>query len=325
MMGGRAWVESELGRGSVFHFTTCFQVQSEIPENLPSQAAVLLRGVRALVVDDNLTNRLILREILSSRGAEVDEAADGPGALEHIERARTRGIPYQLLLLDCRMPGMDGFEVAERLKAGGAEQGLTVLMLSSHDLTAQITRASELGLDAYLVKPIRRTDLFQAIGVAMTKHATHPIADISKPQAGTLSAPTESAVPGAQADHSLNILLAEDSKVNRLLVHAYLKDLDYRLDDAENGAVAVAKVTAGTYDLVLMDMQMPVMDGLEATRTIRKWERQRGSPHIPIIALTASALDDDVRQALEAGVDVHLGKPIRKLALLATIRSVLPD
>jgi len=193
-------------------------------------------------------------------------------------------------------------------------------MLSSDDRRVHQTRVHELGLDAYLAKPIRRTDLFEAIAVAMTEHGTHSSADISKPQVATLSAPSESAVPGAQAGHSLNILMAEDSKVNRLLVHAYLKDLGYRLDDAENGAIAVAKVTAGTYDLVLMDMQMPVMDGLEATRTIRKWERQRGSSRIPIIALTASALDEDVRQALEAGVDVHLGKPIRKVALLATIK-----
>ena len=137
LMGGRVWVESELGHGSVFHFTAHFQVQTDAPVERRAALTVMLSGVRVLVVDDNFTNRLILREMLSSRGAEVDEAEDGPTALEHIERARTSGIPYKLMLLDCRMPGMDGFEVAERVKAR-AEQGLTVLMLSSDDLKVQL-------------------------------------------------------------------------------------------------------------------------------------------------------------------------------------------
>ncbi|HEY6421581.1 MAG TPA: ATP-binding protein [Candidatus Binataceae bacterium] len=137
LMGGRVWVESELGHGSVFHFTAHFQVQTDASVEKHPTVTVMLSGVRALVVDDNFTNRLILREMLSSRGAEVDEAEDGPTALEHIERARISGIPYQLLLLDCQMPAMDGFQVAEGVKAG-AEEGLTVLMLSSDDLKVQL-------------------------------------------------------------------------------------------------------------------------------------------------------------------------------------------
>jgi two-component system sensor histidine kinase/response regulator len=130
----------------------------------------MLSGIRALVVDDNVTNRLILREMLSSRGAEVSEAEDGPQGLVLIERARLSGQPFKLLLLDCRMPGMDGFQVAERIKATGYD-GLPILMLTSDDLKVEITRAGQLGLDAYLLKPVRRLELFEAIAAAMARHS----------------------------------------------------------------------------------------------------------------------------------------------------------
>ena len=126
--------------------------------------------------------------------------------------------------------------------------------------------------------------------------------------------------PNTQPDHPLNILLADDSKDNRLLIHAYLKDTGYRLEDAENGAIAVAKLKTGKYNLVLMDIQMPVMDGLEATRAIRAWEQERGLSPTPILALTASALDEDVRRTLEAGADMHVSKPIKKAVLIAAIK-----
>jgi PAS domain S-box-containing protein len=320
LMGGCVWVESELGRGSVFHFTVHLQVQTDAPVEKQPTVTVMLSGVRALVVDDNFTNRLILREMLSSRGAEVTEVEDGPAALEHIERARANGIPYKLMLLDCRMPGMDGFQVAERLKAG-AEHGLTVLMLSSDDLKVQITRARELGLDAYLVKPVRRADLFEAIATAMANHAADSDAGVMEPEQTAALASTPGTAPNLQPDLPLSILLADDSKDNRLLIHAYLKNTAYRLDDAENGAIAVAKLKAGNYDLVLMDIQMPVMDGLEATRAIRDWEQERGLSRTPILALTASALDEDVRRTREAGVDMHVSKPIKKGVLLAAIKN----
>ncbi|MDB5107158.1 MAG: signal transduction histidine kinase, partial [Candidatus Binatus sp.] len=319
LMGGRIWVESELGGGSVFHFTSNFQVQNDVPIDRRAALTLMLSGVRVLVVDDNFANRLILREMLSSRGAEVDEAEDGPTALELIERARTSGIPYKLMLLDCRMPGMDGFDVAKRVKAS-AEQELTVLMLSSDDLRIQLTHARELGLDAYLVKPIRRTDLFEAIRIAMANHTTHtdPCA-VETRQAKAVGITPDTAAK-IQPDLPLNILLADDSKDNRLLIHAFLKDTRYWLDDAENGAIAVAKLKSGNYDLVLMDVHMPVMDGLEATRKIRDWERKRGLSRTPIVVLTGSALDEDIRRTLEAGVDMHVSKPIKKVVLIAAIK-----
>ncbi|MDO8434786.1 MAG: response regulator [Candidatus Binatus sp.] len=319
LMGGRAWGESELGRGSIFHFTAHFQVQPQAPVERNPTPTVMLNGVRVLVVDDNFTNRLILREMLSIRGAEVDEADNGPTALEQIERARASGTPYQLMLLDCRMPGMDGFEVAERVNAR-PDRGLTVLMLSSDDLQLQVTRAHELGLDAYLVKPVRRTELFAAIGTAMANHTARPDRLNTEPGQTAEFAATQAVAPNTPSAINLNILLADDSQDNRMLIHAYLKDRGYRLDDAENGAIAVTMVKAGNYDLVLMDVQMPVMDGLEATRTIRDWERERGLPRVPIFALTASAVEEDVRLALEVGVDVHLSKPIKRAVLIAAIK-----
>ncbi|MFZ2060059.1 MAG: response regulator [Candidatus Binatus sp.] len=319
LMGGRVWVESELGRGSVFHFTAPFQLDTGAPAERQTIPTVMLSGVRALVVDDNFNNRLILREMLSSRGADVDEAEDGPTALEQIERARATGVPYKLVLLDCRMPGMDGFQVAERLKAGMG-QDLTVLMLSSDDLKVQLTRARELGLDAYLVKPVRRSDLFDAIGTAMAKHAALSATGAVEPAHTPSLTSTEDVTEIAQPDRPLRILLADDSKDNRLLIHAFFKDTAWQLDDAENGAIAVARIKAGSYDVVLMDIQMPMMDGLEATSAIRAWEKERGLSRTPILALTASALDEEVRRTLDAGVDMHVSKPIKKAVLLAAIK-----
>ena len=321
LMGGRIWVESELGSGSVFHFTAHFQVQTDVLVEEHPATAIMLSGVRALVVDDNFTNRLILREMLSSRGMEVDDAADGPTALEQVERARIGGIPYKITLLDCRMPGMDGFQVAERIKAG-ADQGLTVLMLSSDDLKVQLTRARELGLDAYLVKPVRRADLYEAIQMAMANHSAYLDAGIMEP-VPTVCLTSRQGTSITQPHRPLSILLADDSKDNRLLIHAYLRDTRHRLDDAENGAIAVSKLKAGNYDLVLMDIQMPVMDGLTATRSLRQWEQERGMAPTPIIALTASALQEDVERSLAAGCNAHVSKPVRKRVLLEAIRGVV--
>jgi two-component system, sensor histidine kinase and response regulator len=316
LMNGRIWVESELGAGSAFHFTARFHPVDAQRAVEPSTVTPMLSGVRALVIDDNATNRLILREMLTSRGAEVSEAEDGPRGLAMLERARLSGQPFKLLLLDCRMPGMDGFQVAERIKATGYD-GMPLLMLTSDDLKIELARIGQLGLDAYLVKPVRRLDLLEAIATAMARHN----GDFRSGE--NSAAPSlPSAAAAAPRQRPLRILLVEDAKDNRTLVHAYLKKSNVQVDDAENGLVGVEKIKAEKYDLVLMDIQMPVMDGLEAIRLIRERERQDGSERIPIIALTASALEADVRRSLDAGADLHVSKPVRKAALLAAIESV---
>jgi two-component system sensor histidine kinase/response regulator len=194
-----------------------------------------------------------------------------------------------------------------------------MLMLSPDYIKLEPRRARELGLAACLMKPVRRRDLFEAIATAISRHAAHADAGIMQP---SLPAALRVA-PDTQSDLSpLNILLVDDSMDNRILVHAYLKNTSHQVDDAENGAVAVARLKDGNYDLVLMDIHMPVMDGFETTRAIRDWERDRGLPRTPLLVLSASALDEDVRRSLEAGADRHVSKPINKTILMSAIREI---
>ena len=211
---------------------------------------------------------------------------------------------------------MDGFQVAERIKAIGYD-GMPLLMLTSDDLKIELARVSRLGLDAYLVKPVRRLELFEAIAAAMTRHN----GDLRP--AGEKSAASSAGALGAPG-RPLRVLLTEDSRDNRILIRAYLKKSGARVDEAENGLIAVEKAKTEKYDLVLMDIQMPVMDGLEAMRLIRQRERQDGLERTPIIALTASALENDVRRSLDAGADLHVSKPVKKATLLAAIETVVP-
>ena len=189
-------------------------------------------------------------------------------------------------------------------------------MLTSDDFSITTARLRELGIHAYLVKPIRRQDLYEAIADAR--------AEVSSAKSN--GAPANGRWPprrNRRTGRPLRILLAEDSADNRLLIAAYLKNTPHRLETAENGELAVSKFAAGRYDLILMDMQMPVMDGYSATREIRKWQNERAMAPVPIIALTASALKEDVERSLEAGCDQHVAKPVRKATLLAAIRDIM--
>jgi two-component system, sensor histidine kinase and response regulator len=274
----------------------------------------MLSGTRALVVDDNATNRLIVREMLSSRGADVDEAEDGPRAIMLLDRARLSGRPFKLLLLDCRMPGMDGFQLVERIQKLGYD-GVPLLMLTSDDLRMDLAHVHQLGLDGYLVKPVRRLELFDAIAAAISHRKTE--------NARTDAEPSTDQSEVASQQRRLRILLTDDARDNRVLICAYLKDSQAQIDEAENGMIAVAKADVEKYDVILMDIQMPVMYGLEAIRHIRERERDQGiSPRVPIVALTASALESDVRLSLDAGADLHVGKPVKKAVLLAAIESL---
>jgi CheY-like chemotaxis protein/nitrogen-specific signal transduction histidine kinase len=310
LMGGRIRVESEPGEGSTFEFTARFGVSAE-PVKLESSVHVDLNGVGVLVVDDNDTNRLIIREILAKQGAVIGEANCGEDALAELRRARNAGKAYQLVLLDCRMPGMDGFEVAERIRHDPGGGDPVVLMLTSDDLHPKLARMGELGLDVYLVKPIKRSELLEVVAAVL-----------GKAKAGKAKSVPSRATEAGPEGRPLKVLLAEDSPDNCLLIQAYLKDTPHQLDAAENGETAVAKFTAAHYDAVLMDVQMPVMDGYTAVRKIRRWEHEHGLEPTPIIALTASALEQGIRESREAGCTGHLSKPIKKKTLLDALSDV---
>jgi CheY-like chemotaxis protein len=305
LMGGRIWAESGVGKGSIFYFTAQFEIQTESKERV--SLATDLRGLKTLVVDDNATNRLILREILSGWGASVTEVEGGEHGLAELKRAKEVGADYQLLLLDCRMPDMDGFEVVEHIKKDLGITDMAIMMLTSDSRQSDIKRRQDSGISAYLVKPVKRTDLLKAITTTVNR--------------AKATVEESVVVMGVAEDRrALRILLVEDSEDNRLLIESYLKRTQYQIDVAENGQIAVEKFKSGRYDLVLMDMQMPIMNGYTATQMIRRWERDKGLKSTPIVALTAHALKEEWQKSIDAGCTAHITKPIKKATLLEAIR-----
>jgi len=308
LMGGQVRVESKPGKGSTFSFTAKFPIGS-VPEERFERLPVDLKGLKVLVVDDNKTNRMILNKMLSRLGALVTETNDGKHALAEFKRAADAGAPFQLALIDGRMPVMDGFELAKRIKEEVEDvKDTAVMMLTSDNRYGDISRCKELGISFYLVKPVKKANLLDAIAAVL----------------GRKTASAIGMVPGVKpVDFSktrpFNILLVEDSEDNRLLIRSYFKRTSDHIDIAENGKIAVEKFKSGKYDLVLMDVQMPVMDGHTATREIRKWERESGRSQTPIIALTAHAMAEDAKKSLDAGCTDHLTKPIRKVKLMETV------
>jgi PAS domain S-box-containing protein len=306
LMQGRIWAESRIGVGSTFYFTARFAVASKPPPR-GRLGPMDLADVKTLIVDDNATNRVILREMLASWGAVVTEADGGEQGLAELRRAQQAGAPYALVLLDRRMPGVDGLQVAEQLHRHPALAATIVLMLTSDNRAGDVARGRALGVAAYMVKPVKRAELLEAIQAARAGAA---------PAAERPPAPPDG-VPGGT--HGLRILLAEDSQDNVLLIQSYLKASGWSADVAGNGELAVRKFASGTYDIVLMDVQMPVMDGYTATRRMRQWEAEHRAGPVPILALTAHALPEEVRKSLDAGCTAHLTKPIRKATLLSAI------
>jgi two-component system sensor histidine kinase/response regulator len=329
LMGGRMWVESEPGQGSRFHFLVRAGAATADATAPGSEAATThsgeLAGVRALIVDDNETNRRVLEEVLAAWRVEVHSVDGGPPALTELARAHGAGAPYELVLLDCHMPDMDGFDVAGRIRQRPEVAKATIMMLTSGGQLGDAARCRELGLAAYLVKPVAKDDLLRALQTALPGrwgHAdTAPTTKRPGAAASALAAPPLGSATGSR--RHLRVLIAEDNPVNQLVARRMLEKLGHEPTIAENGVRAVEAVVRGAYDLVLMDVQMPLMSGLEATAEIRRNERGTGA-HIPIIGLTAYALKGDMERCLDAGMDAYLSKPVQVPQLVTVLDRLFP-
>jgi PAS domain S-box-containing protein len=311
MMGGRIWVDSEVGRGSSFHFTSRFALPKAVPAQAPIVEMAMLRNLPVLVVDNNPTNRRVLQEMLIGWHTQPVLFDSGQAALTALEEAKTSGRSFPLIILDCQMPDMDGFTVAERIKHDPKLAGSAIIMMTSAGLRGDAARCRELRIQAYLSKPIGHSDLLDAIKKVFRPQGSEQHDDRLVTR-HTLD----------EDRRHLRILLAEDNAVNQLLTVRLLEKRGHTVVVAETGKAALSAMEKQIFDLVLMDVQMPEMDGLKATIAIREGERISGN-HIPIIAMTAHAMASDKESCLEAGMDGYLSKPLKAQDLFAAIENAV--
>ena len=310
LMCGEIGVTSEVGRGSTFHFTARLDVADDQLLEAGIMEPVRLTGVSVLVVDDNATNRRILTETLRSWGMKPTSASSAHEGLDAIKQACKEGQPIQLILTDSQMPDEDGFEFVEELREGDRLGGAVIMMLTSGDRPGDISRCEELGIASYMLKPVKQSELFEALSRVLGE----PIAKRKRRDTRV-----DERLERIGSSH---ILLAEDSLVNQKLAVALLQKYGNTVVVANNGREALAALETQEFDFVLMDVQMPDMDGLEATATLRQREKETGQ-HIPVIAMTAYAMKGDRERCLAAGMDDYVSKPIHAETLFDTIAAVL--
>ena len=305
LMGGEMGLQSALGEGSEFFFTARF---ATVADDQTTPVAVLnpdLRGKRVLVVDDNQVNRDLLAGLLPKWGLEPVLTSEGHEALAAIAGSIERGQPFPLVLLDRNMPGMDGYEVARRIRLVAPQDGPIIIILSSSALAADTEIARQLGIFRQLSKPLRRASLREAIGLALGV----PSRSVSPPRSESASV----------ARPPLSLLLVEDNPVNQKLGLHMLRKMGHQVTLAADGHQAVDAVRSRSFDLILMDIQMPVLSGIDATRAIREWERKQLCARTPIIAMTAHAMAGDAERFLALGMDGYVSKPVRVSLLDAEI------
>jgi two-component system sensor histidine kinase/response regulator len=304
-MGGRIWVESKLGAGSTFHVVIALQPSNEIAVPVAPEASLL--GVRVLVVDDNTTNRRILAAMLRSWQMVPTLASSAPEALTLLRRAIDAGEPPRLVITDIHMPEMDGFRLAERIYAVPEFAGTAVLMLTSGASHGDVERSRLMGVSAFLTKPARRNELRAAI-----------VRALYAPPGSVPKKTCSDALLIAPAATPKRILLVEDVEVNQRLAVRILEKAGHRVVVAGDGLAGLAAFEREVFDVVLMDVQMPGMDGFEAPESIRRHELESGS-HVPIIAMTAFAMTGDRERCSAAGMDGYISKPIHARELLAVV------
>ena len=312
MMGGRLWLESTPGKGAAFHFTVWLGKGDQTKRAKPGPAN--LAGLPVLVVDDNFTNRRILEEMLTAWRLKPVLAESARKAMSQLEKALDAGLPFPLVLVDANMPEMDGFALVEQIRRNLGLAGAIIMMLTSAGQTGDAARCRELGVARYLIKPIGQSELLDAILQAVG----------SEPEAVAPPAQPSIHQPLQQRLRGLRILLAEDNPVNQKLVVRLLEKRGQNVQIASNGREALEKLKEADFDLVLMDVQMPVMGGFEATAAVREGEKGTGR-HIPILALTARAMKGDRERCLAAGMDGYIGKPIRLEELFEQIEALIPS
>jgi PAS domain S-box-containing protein len=310
MMGGKIWVVSEPGRGSTFHFTAQLGVQPMISEQAEPIHPILLRDLPVLIVDDNFTNRQVLSGIVAQWGMIPTAVEGGRAALAALETAKDAGRPFPLVLLDGQMPEIDGFTLAKQIQDHPELVRTTIMMLTSADHLGDAMLCRKLGISAYLVKPVRQSELLDLICRSLQQIAqdSDDLPRLRKP----------ARLPGSPS----RVLVAEDNLVNQTLARRLLEKRGYEVSVVGDGRAALAALNRECFDIVLMDIQMPGMDGFEATIAIRDQEQLSGT-HVPIVAMTAHAFKSDQDRCVAAGMDAYISKPIRQQELYATIENLL--
>jgi two-component system sensor histidine kinase/response regulator len=309
LMGGDISIRSEPGQGSTFHFTIELALSEK---KMPIECEFALDGIHVLVVDDNATNRRILEHLLRSWNMQPTLVDSGRAAMEAMRSAKQNGQPFPLVLTDCHMPHMDGFMFVEEFRKCPDLWCAAIVMLTSGDLRDAFDRCHQLKIAATLLKPIKQSELKQTLAAALNsgKKMPTPLAD---PQLFT--------VPNRQSEQ-LRILLAEDNLVNQRVATRMLENMGHSVQVAANGQLALDALEAATFDLVIMDVQMPVMDGMQAVAALR-WREMNTDQHMPVIAMTAHAMSGDRERCLAAGMDDYVGKPVVASDLAAALQRVL--
>ncbi len=310
LMGGRIWVESEIDKGSAFHFTAKFGVAKSAVVRPALRSLIDLQGLPVLIVDDNSTNLRILHEMLTHWHMDPAATESGNLALGFLQAAKQTGRPFPLIIIDRNMPDMDGFAVVEKIRYDPSLAGASIMMLSSASTAEDYERCRQLGVSAYLTKPVQQSALLNAI-----------ITAIGQPNQTKISQPIFENPAGARCQ-DLHVLLAEDNLVNQRLAVRLLEKRNCTVEVVKTGREVLAALNKTSYDVVLMDLQMPEMGGLETTAIIRQDEKRTGL-HVPIVAVTAHAMKGDRERCLAAGMDGYIAKPILSGELYSAIEQVL--